>query len=258
MELIDLSQSIFHRTQVKPSHAPVMLTVWRDHAKETGAGDTVSAPKALTYSPRNIPAFGRHRHHTNTAAARSQSARSAGAVPDLRICLDLSHIPLKHAIAVPEMEDALARSGEEIQSGDTVLIYMATNKRLLGDQVTSTTFGTRAGVGALARGPRHRHVRCRGHQSGPEGELNAPARLACAERGITHMECLTNLHKLVGRGRFRFVASRSKSAAPREFNPRDGDIRISQTRVARRTRPAGRSTRHRTSIRHQRSVSRAP
>jgi kynurenine formamidase len=29
--------------------------------------------------------------------------------------------------------------------------------------------------------------------------------LACAERGITHMECLANLDKLVGRGRFRFI-----------------------------------------------------
>jgi kynurenine formamidase len=29
--------------------------------------------------------------------------------------------------------------------------------------------------------------------------------LACAERGITHIEGLANLDKLVGRGRFRFI-----------------------------------------------------
>ena len=39
----------------------------------------------------------------------------------------------------------------------------------------------------------------------PEGEPNFQAHLACAERGITHMECLANLDKLVGRGRFRFI-----------------------------------------------------
>jgi kynurenine formamidase len=39
----------------------------------------------------------------------------------------------------------------------------------------------------------------------PEGELNFQAHLACAERGITHVEGLTNLARLVGRGRFRFV-----------------------------------------------------
>src|SRR5258708_34698865 len=47
------------------------------------------------------------------------------------ICLDLSRVPLKHAITVREMEDALERSGQEIHAGDTVLIYMATNERLL-------------------------------------------------------------------------------------------------------------------------------
>ena len=39
----------------------------------------------------------------------------------------------------------------------------------------------------------------------PEGELNFRAHRACAERGITHMECLANLDKLVGKGRFRFI-----------------------------------------------------
>ena len=39
----------------------------------------------------------------------------------------------------------------------------------------------------------------------PEGELNFRAHQICGERGITHMECLFNLDKLVGRGRFRFV-----------------------------------------------------
>src|SRR3546814_4780921 len=39
----------------------------------------------------------------------------------------------------------------------------------------------------------------------PEGELNFLAHKACAERGITHMECLANLDKLIGKGRFRFI-----------------------------------------------------
>jgi kynurenine formamidase len=39
----------------------------------------------------------------------------------------------------------------------------------------------------------------------PEGEMNFRAHQICGERGITHMEGLFNLDKLVGRGRFRFV-----------------------------------------------------
>jgi hypothetical protein len=38
-----------------------------------------------------------------------------------------------------------------------------------------------------------------------EGEPNYLAHMACAERGITHMERLANLDKLIGRGRFRFI-----------------------------------------------------
>src|SRR3546814_7099187 len=48
------------------------------------------------------------------------------------ICLDLSHVPLKHAITVAEMEAALEKSGQEIKPRDTVLIHMGTNDRLLG------------------------------------------------------------------------------------------------------------------------------
>lgn len=39
----------------------------------------------------------------------------------------------------------------------------------------------------------------------PEGEPNFLAHMACAERGITHMECLAHLDELIGRGRFRFI-----------------------------------------------------
>ena len=40
----------------------------------------------------------------------------------------------------------------------------------------------------------------------PEGEPNYKAHLACAERGITHIECLWNLEEVVGQGRFLFIA----------------------------------------------------
>ena len=47
MELIDLSQKIFHRTQTRPSHPPVVLTVWEDHSEKKTAGNTVFASKAM-------------------------------------------------------------------------------------------------------------------------------------------------------------------------------------------------------------------
>jgi kynurenine formamidase len=50
------------------------------------------------------------------------------------IALDLSHVELKASISVAEMEEALTKSGEEIREGDTVLVYMAFNKRVGFDE----------------------------------------------------------------------------------------------------------------------------
>jgi len=122
------------------------------------------------------------------------------------ICLDLSHVPLKHSITVPEMQAALDRSGQEIRPRDTVLLYMATNDRLLGKPGYLHDFPGLAleSVHWLA----DRGILMFGVEAispAPEGEPNYLAHMACAERGITHMECLANLDKLVGRGRFRFI-----------------------------------------------------
>ena len=101
---------------------------------------------------------------------------------------------------------ALEKSGQEIRPRDTVLIYMAVNERLLGKPGYLHDFPGLAleSVHWLA----DRGILMFGVEAispAPEGELNYLAHMACAERGITHMECLANLDKLIGRGRFRFI-----------------------------------------------------
>ncbi len=115
--------------------------------------------------------------------------------------LDLSHVPLKHA--VPELEAVLAVSGQEIRPGDTVMLYMGTNERLLGRPgylhdfpglaLESVHWLADKGIGLFG---------VEAVSPAPEGKPKSQAHLACGERGITHMECLANLDKLVGRGRF--------------------------------------------------------
>ena len=104
------------------------------------------------------------------------------------------------------MEAALAASGQEIRADDTVLLHMAINDRLLGKPgylhdfpglaVESVHWLADRGIGMFG---------VEAVSPAPEGEPNFQAHLACGERGITHMECLANLDKLVGRGRFRFI-----------------------------------------------------
>jgi kynurenine formamidase len=208
MEFIDLSRELYHRCQVHPSHPPVVVSVWYDHAEKKRAGNTDFSSKALAISLCD---------HSGThvdAPLHFDSRPGAASVDEMplekfytsAICLDLSHAPLRHAITVPEMEAALTASEQEIRPGDTVMLYMATNDRLLG------TPGYLHDFPGLALDSVHwladRGIGMFGVEAvspAPEGEPNFQAHLACAERGITHMECLVNLDQLVGRGRFRFI-----------------------------------------------------
>ncbi len=208
MELIDLSRELFHRTQTHPSHPPVIISVWGDHSEKKVAGNTVFTSKALSI------ALSDHAGTHVDAPVHFDPRPGALSIDEVplenfftsAICLDLSHVPLKHAITVPEMESALDRSGQEIRPRDTVLLYMATNDRLLGKPGYLHDFpGLALGVGALARRPRHRHVRCRGDQPGTGRRTQLP----CAHglRGTRHHAhgVPRQSRRLVGRGRFRFI-----------------------------------------------------
>ncbi|KAK0941654.1 hypothetical protein LTR29_006714, partial [Friedmanniomyces endolithicus] len=122
-------------------------------------------------------------------------------------CLDLSHVELGASISVPEMEDALSRSGQEIREGDTVLLYMAFNKRVPFEdprwQHDFPGLSLEAVHWLADRGCKIFGVEA--VSPAPEGELNFQAHNACGERGITHIEGLDNLESVVGKGRFRFI-----------------------------------------------------
>jgi len=220
-EFVDLSREIFHRTQTHPSHPPVITGVWNDHTEKKVAGGTTFTSKALHLSLSD---------HAGThvdAPVHFDPRPGAASIDQVplenfytsAICLDLSHVPLKHAITVAEMEAALAASGQEIRKGDTVLLWMAVEQRLLGKPGYLHDFPGLApdSVHWLA----DRGIGMFGVEAispAPEGELNFKAHMICAERGITHMECLANLDRLVGRGRFTFIGFplkiRGGSASP--------------------------------------------
>lgn len=208
MEIIDLSRELYHRTPAHPMHPPVVITVWDDHHMKVTAGNTTVSSKALSLSMSDHA--GTHVdapiHFDSRPGALSIDQVPLENFYTMGICLDLSHVPLMHAITVKEMEAALEKSGQEIKPKDTVLIYMATNERLYGKPryvhdfpglaLESVHWLADKGIGMFG---------VEAVSPSPEGELNFQAHRACAERDITHMECLFNLDKLVGRGRFRFI-----------------------------------------------------
>jgi kynurenine formamidase len=208
MEIVDLSREIFHRTQTHPSHPPVIMTVWNDHSEKKKAGDTVFTSKAMSI------AFSDHAGTHVDAPVHFDPRPDAMSIDQVPLenfitsafCVDLRSVPLKHAVTVDELKAAVEATGQTIQKDDTVLILLGTNERLLGRPGYQHDFAGLSieaihwladqGIGMFG---------VEAISPSPEGELNFKAHMACAERGITHMECLANLEAVVGRGRFRFI-----------------------------------------------------
>lgn len=208
MDIVDLSREIFHRTQTHPSHPPVVMTVWNDHSEKKVAGNTTFSSKAMSI------AFSDHAGTHVDAPVHFDPRPGALSIDEMPLekfytsgfCIDLSHIPLKTAATLAEVQEAVAKSGQTIQKGDTVLVWLATNERLLGKpgylhdfpglSLPAIHWLADQGIGMFG---------VEAISPAPEGEPNFQAHMACAERGITHMECLANLDKLIGRGRFRFI-----------------------------------------------------
>ena len=209
MKFVDLSRELYHRTPTHPSHPPFALGTWYDHDEVKTAGKTRFTSKALYMSLSD---------HSGThvdAPCHFNPDPKAASIDEVplenfyteAIALDLSHVPLKHEISVKEMEEALAKSGQTIKKRDTVLINMGVNKRLFGTPAYLTDFpGLHvdsvhwlADKGILMFG-------VEAVSPAPQGEPNFKAHIACAERKITHIECMWNLEAVCGKGRFKFIA----------------------------------------------------
>jgi len=203
-----LSRELYHRALAHPFHPPIVITPWDTHQPKK-AGNTVlrSASYYISFSDHAGTHVDAPKHFDPTPGALSIDQVPLENYYTSAIALDLSHIPLKAAATVQDMEDALAKSGEDIRTGDTVLIYFAFNKRVHFDDpawqhdfpgLSLEAVHWLADKGIVSFG-------VEAVSPAPEGELNFQAHNACAERGITHMEGLDNLDKVVGKGRFRFI-----------------------------------------------------
>ncbi|MGB0572197.1 MAG: cyclase family protein [Alphaproteobacteria bacterium] len=208
MHIIDLSREIHHRAPAHPNHPPVIITVWNDHSEIKRAGNTEFTSKSLslTMSDHSCTHVDAPVHFNPASDAPSIDEVPLEDFYTEAICLDFGDVPNKYEATVEDMEAALAASGEEIKPGDTVMIHMGIHNRLFGspDYVHNFPGLSVEAVHWLA----DRRIKMFGVETvspAPEGEPNYLAHLACAERGITHMECLMNLDKLVGKGRFRFA-----------------------------------------------------
>lgn len=185
------------------------MTAWDTHQPKVAGNTTLrSSSYYISMSDHAGTHIDAPKHFDPTPGALSVDQMPLTDFYTEAIALDLSHVELKASISVAEMEDALAISGEQIKEGDTVLLYMAFNKR-----VSTSDPRWQHDFPGLALESVHwladKGCKIFGVEAispAPEGEMNFQAHNACGERGITHMEGLDNLEAVVGKGRFKFMA----------------------------------------------------
>jgi kynurenine formamidase len=208
MKLIDLSRELYHRTPTLPNHPPVVMTEFGTHADVRRDGD-------VTFSSRTmVLTLGDHSGTHVDAPSHFDARPGAPTVDELplenfyteAVCLDLSPIPLKTDVRVEDLEQAEARAGVTIKPRDTVFLYMAVHERLFGTPGYLIDFPglTKESAEWLGR----KGIVSFGVEApspGRPGRNNFLVHLVCRDLGFTHMECLCNLDKLVGQGRFRFI-----------------------------------------------------
>ena len=208
LEIIDLSQEIFSGMPVFPGMPEVNIRVHASHEEwdEIPDSDIVS------------PAVNRLElgEHTGTHVdainhmARQYRGQSIDTMPLTMfytegICLDLSHKRLRELIEPADLERALTEAGLEIEPGDTVLLYTDHYRRAFDTADWKQGPGISAGA---ARWLGRQKISAFGVETmapGVQKVSNREVHHICGELGFTHYENMINLHRLPGRGRFRFI-----------------------------------------------------
>ncbi len=208
-EIIDLSQEIYPGMPVFPGLPQVNMTIHVSHEEWDGITDSDVISPAV------------HRlelgEHTGTHVdalnhmGREFRGQSIDTMPlsmfyTEGICLDLSSKGLRELIEVSDLQQALDQVNLKIKAGDTVLLYTDHYRRAFGTSdwdhgpgisaEAARWFGQQkiAAFGVETVSPGVRHV------------SNKEVHRICGEMGFTHYENMINLYRLIGRGRFRFIA----------------------------------------------------
>jgi kynurenine formamidase len=208
LEIIDLSQEIFTGMPVFHGLPDVKITVHATHEQWDGITDSEVVSPAV-----NRLEMG---EHTGTHVdamnhmARQYRGQSIDTMPLTMfytegICLDLSQKGLRELIETADLQRALSAAGHEIKKGDTVLLYTDHYRRAYG---TSDWLNGPGVSTAAARWLGGQGIAAFGVETaspGVAGVSNKEVHHICGELGFTHYENMINLHRLLGRGRFRFI-----------------------------------------------------
>ncbi len=208
VEIIDLSQEIYSGMPVYKGLPEVNISMHASHEEWEGITDAGTVTPSV-YKLELGEHTGTHVDALNHMS-RENKGQSIDTMPlstfyTEGICLDFSHKGLRQLIEPSEMEEACAKAGVEIKEGDTVLIYTDHYRKTYGGDHWYHGPGISAHT---ARWLGSKGIAAFGVETmapGVSGVSNKEVHQVCGELGFTHYENMINLHRLIGRGRFRFI-----------------------------------------------------
>ena len=209
MEIIDLSQEIFDGMSVFHSLPAVKMEIHATHEQWDGLVDAETQTPSV-YKLAISEHTGTHvdalNHMGREFAGQSIDTMPLSMFYTEGICLDLSHKGLQEFITSEDLQKACEKDSLDIKKGDTVLLY--TN--LLREHFATENWNKGPGLTAEAtQWLGEKQISAFGVETLSPGIpkiSNKEVHYICGKMGFTHYENMVNLHQLIGRGRFRFIA----------------------------------------------------
>ncbi|MGD0218491.1 MAG: cyclase family protein [Desulfobaccales bacterium] len=207
-KIIDLSQEIYTGMPVYPGHLKTVIWTHLSHEecrRQLGTDFSYETRGLLLcdHGPTHIDSVS---HMSRDPNAESVDQLALEKCITSGVCVDVSDVPLKTQFGREKIEFELKKQGLDIRPGDTVLFYTAHYDRYYGQPIYMTDYpglNREATEYVIDQGAVNFGV------DSPSPDMwydkTYPCHTVCAERGVTHIENLCNLDKLLGK-RFTFIA----------------------------------------------------
>tara|TARA_R110002050_G_scaffold157464_2_gene286088 strand:+ start:697 stop:1392 length:696 start_codon:yes stop_codon:yes gene_type:complete len=208
VEIIDLSQEIFEGMPVYKDLPQVKMTIHNAHEIWDGIINPTTQTPAV-YKLELGEHTGTHVDAINHMA-KEYEGQSIDKMPlsmfyTEGICLDFSNKTFKELIEIKDIEAACKKGDLEIKEKDTVLIYTDHYRKAFN----TNNWDKGPGISIeAAKWLGNKKISAFGVETmspGVPGISNKQVHHICGKLGFTHYENMINLHKLIGRGRFRFI-----------------------------------------------------
>ena len=208
-EIIDLSQEIYEGMPVYKGLPQVKMSIHNTHEEWDGDLKTTTKTPAV-----HKIELGEHTG-THVDAINHMAKQYKGQSIDIMplsmfytegICLDFSNKKLSELITVNDIIIACKKHNLTIKAKDTVLLYTDHYRK----SFKSDNWSNGPGISTEAtRWLGEKKISAFGVETmspGVPNKGNKEVHHICGELGFTHYENLINLHKLINKGRFRFIA----------------------------------------------------